>query len=96
VGVAVEDVAAARWCCVLEPVRPITLREIREGRKRIAGPSFRTPLVRLELGARFPDIRLKLENCSRSTPTSCAEQRTRVALLSDAERGRGVWDDQRR
>ena len=46
----------------LEPVRPITLSEIREARKRIAGTIVRTPLLRLELGPGFPDVRLKLEN----------------------------------
>ena len=46
----------------LPPVRPITLAEIKEAQKRIAGTILRTPLVRLELGPDFPDIRLKLEN----------------------------------
>src|SRR5207248_5469745 len=47
---------------ILEPVRPIELDEIHEARKRIAGTIVRTPVVRLELGPDFPDIRLKLEN----------------------------------
>src|SRR5881394_3527061 len=47
---------------ILEPVRPIELKEIREARSRITNTIFRTPLVRLELGPNFPDIRLKLEN----------------------------------
>ena len=46
----------------LEPVRPIALSEIRAARERIAKTIVRTPLVRLELGPEFPDIRLKLEN----------------------------------
>ena len=46
----------------LEAVRPIELAEIREARERIAGTIVRTPLVRLELGPDFPDIRLKLES----------------------------------
>ena len=46
----------------LDAVRRIELSEIREARKRIAGTIVRTPLVRLELGPGFPDIRLKLEN----------------------------------
>ena len=45
---------------VLEAVRPITLAEIQDARRRIAGTILRTPLVRLELGPGFPDIRLKL------------------------------------
>ena len=46
----------------LEAVRPIELAEIQEARRRIAHTIVRTPLVRLELGAAYPDIRLKLEN----------------------------------
>jgi hypothetical protein len=34
----------------LDPVRPISLAEIREARDRIAKTTIRTPLVRLELG----------------------------------------------
>ena len=61
----------------LEPVRPITLNEVRDARERITGAVMRTPLVRLELGADFPDIRLKLENCNRPTLTSCAARSMR-------------------
>ena len=49
----------------LEPVRAITLTEIREARERIARFIVRTPLVRLDLGPGYPDIRLKLENLQR-------------------------------
>ena len=45
-----------------EPIRPIKLSEIRAARERIANTVVRTPLIRLELGPEFPDIRLKLEN----------------------------------
>ena len=47
---------------ILEPVRPIELSEIQRARERIAKTIVRTPLIRLELGPDFPDIRLKLEN----------------------------------
>ena len=47
---------------ILEPVRPIQLSEIQRARERIAKTIVRTPLIRLELGPEFPDIRLKLEN----------------------------------
>jgi threonine dehydratase len=76
---------------VLEPVRPITLSEIRDARKRIAGTIVRTPLVRLELGPRFPDIRLKLENLQPINAYKLRGAANAVALLSDAERRRGVW-----
>jgi threonine dehydratase len=75
----------------LEPVRPITLGEIREARKRIAGTIIRTPLVRLELGPGFPDVRLKLENLQPINAYKLRGAANAVALLSDAERRRGVW-----
>ena len=75
----------------LEAVRPIELTEIREARKRIAGTCVRTPLVRLELGAGFPDIRLKLENLQPINAYKLRGAANAVAMLSDAERERGVW-----
>ncbi len=76
---------------MLEPVRPITLSEIREARARIAGTIVRTPLVRLELGPGFPDIRLKLENLQPINAYKLRGAANAVALLSEAERRRGVW-----
>ena len=75
----------------LEPVRPITLGEIRDARKRIAGIIIRTPLVRLDLGPGLPDVRLKLENLQPINAYKLRGAANAVALLSDAERGRGVW-----
>src|SRR5882672_4303403 len=75
----------------LEPVRPIALSEIREARKRIAGTIVRTPLVRVELGPDFPDIRLKLENLQPINAYKLRGAANAVAMLSDAERKRGVW-----
>src|SRR5438094_10053 len=75
----------------LEPVRPIALSEIRDARKRIAGTIVRTPLVRLELGPGFPDVRLKLENLQPINAYKLRGAANAVALLSDAERRRGVW-----
>jgi threonine dehydratase len=76
---------------VLESVRPITLSEIREARTRIAGTIVRTPLIRLDLGAGFPDVRLKLENLQPINAYKLRGAANAVALLSDAERRRGVW-----
>ena len=76
---------------MLEPVRPIALSEIRDARKRIAGTIVRTPLVRLELGPGFPDVRLKLENLQPINAYKLRGAANAVALLSDAERRRGVW-----
>ena len=74
-----------------EPVRPITLDEIREARARIAKTIIRTPLVRLELGPDFPDIRLKLENLQPINAYKLRGAANAVAMLSEAERQKGVW-----
>jgi threonine dehydratase len=75
----------------LEAVRPITLAEIREARGRIAGTIVRTPLVRLEMGPGFPDIRLKLENLQPINAYKLRGAANAVAMLSESERKRGVW-----
>jgi len=75
----------------LETVRPIELAEIRQARERIAGTIVRTPLVRLEMGPGFPDIRLKLENLQPINAYKLRGAANAVALLSEAERQRGVW-----
>src|SRR5690349_7112518 len=72
-------------------VRPIALDEIREARERIAGTIVRTPLIRLELGPGFPDIRLKLENLQPINAYKLRGAANAVALLPESERRRGVW-----
>jgi threonine dehydratase len=74
-----------------EPVRPIRLSEIQEARKRIARTIVRTPLIRLDLGPDFPDIRLKLENLQPINAYKLRGAANAVALLPDSERKRGVW-----
>ena len=74
-----------------DPVRPIQLSEIQEARKRIAQTIVRTPLVRLDLGPDFPDVRLKLENLQPINAYKLRGAANAVALLSDSERERGVW-----
>jgi len=76
---------------VLEPVRPIELSEIRAARERIAKTIVRTPLIRLDLGSTFPDVRLKLENLQPINAYKLRGAANAVALLSEEERGRGVW-----
>src|SRR5690242_18483279 len=76
---------------ILDPVRPIELSEIRTARERISNTIVRTPLVRLELGPEFPDIRLKLENLQPINAYKLRGAANAVALLPDAERRRGVW-----
>jgi threonine dehydratase len=75
----------------LEDVRPVDLAEIRAARLRIAGTIVRTPLIRLELGPEFPDIRLKLENLQPINAYKLRGAANAVAMLSEAERARGVW-----
>jgi threonine dehydratase len=67
------------------------LAEIREAGARIAGTILRTPLVRLELGPDYPDIRLKLENLQPINAYKLRGAANAVAMLSESERQRGVW-----
>jgi threonine dehydratase len=76
---------------VVEPVRPIALSEVRDAQRRIAGTIVRTPLIRLDLGPGQPDVRLKLENLQPISAYKLRGAANAVALLSDAERRRGVW-----
>src|SRR5215467_3238600 len=76
---------------MLEPVRPIELREIRAARERIAKTIVRTPLLHLELGAEFPDIRLKLENLQPINAYKLRGAANAVAALSETDRKHGVW-----
>ncbi len=76
---------------ILEPVRSIELAEIRAARRRIANTIVRTPLIRLQLGPEYPDIRLKLENLQPINAYKLRGAANAVALLSEGERERGVW-----
>lgn len=74
------------------PVRPIRIEEIREARERIRGVITRTPLVRLRhdvSGA--PEIWLKLETLQPINAFKIRGAANAVAMLSDAERAKGVW-----
>jgi threonine dehydratase len=75
----------------LDPVRRIGLAEIQEAQRRIRKTILRTPLVRLELGAGFPDIRLKLENLQPINAYKLRGAANAVAMLSESERKRGIW-----
>ncbi len=75
----------------LEAVRPIEMAEILAARERIAGTIVRTPLVRLELGPGYPDIRLKLENLQPINAYKLRGAANAVAMLAESERRRGVW-----
>ncbi len=75
----------------LETVRPIELVEIMQARERIAGTIVRTPLLRLEMGPEYPEIRLKLENLQPINAYKLRGAANAVAMLSETERQRGVW-----
>jgi threonine dehydratase len=78
-------------CSMLKPVRAIELLEIRDARQRIANIIVRTPLVRLELGPEFPDIRIKLETLQPINAYKLRGAANAVAMLSEADRKQGVW-----
>src|SRR5258707_15244708 len=75
----------------LERVRAITLADIQEARTRIARTIVRTPLLRFEMGPDYPDILLKLENLQPTNSYKLRGAVNAVAMLSDAERARGIW-----
>src|SRR5206468_11541891 len=70
----------------LDPVRPIKLDEIKDARQRIARTIVRTPLVPLELGPNFPDIRLKLENLKPINAYKLRGAANALALHSEQDR----------
>src|SRR5437763_2261450 len=76
---------------ILETIRQIELSEIQEAGQRIAKTIVRTPLIRLELGSEFPDIRLKLENLQPINAYKLRGAANAVAMLPQADRNRGVW-----
>jgi threonine dehydratase len=75
----------------LEATRPIDLADVQEARKRIGTAIVRTPLIRLELGSDYPDIRLKLENLQPINAYKLRGATNAVAMLPESKRKRGVW-----
>ena len=73
------------------PVRPVTIDEIRAARERIRGVIVRTPLIRLLHGTQAPEVWLKLENLQPINAFKLRGAANAVAMLSPAERARGVW-----
>src|SRR5690242_12517983 len=76
---------------MIPPVRPISIDDIEQARERIKGTVLRTPLIKLELGASAPDIRLKLENLQPTNAYKIRGGANAVAALSEEARARGVW-----
>ena len=69
----------------------IPLELIRAARERIGDAIVRTPLVRLNVDDAPAEIYLKLENLQPINAYKLRGAANAVALLSDAERKRGVW-----
>src|SRR6476469_8632068 len=76
---------------MIEPVRPIAIKDIQDARGRVAGTALRTPLVKLELGPDQREIDLKLENLQPTNAYKIRGATNAVARLSDEERAKGVW-----
>src|SRR5437762_5460092 len=76
---------------MIDPVRPIAIEDIEAARVRIAGTVLRTPLVKLDLGAGAPDIRLKLENLQPTNAYKIRGGANAVASLSEEALSKGVW-----
>lgn len=76
---------------MVDPVRPIAIEDIEQARERVAGTVLRTPLVKLDLGAGGPDVRLKLENLQPTNAYKIRGATNAVAKLSDEDRAKGVW-----
>jgi len=76
---------------MIEPVLPIAIEDIEQARERIADTVLRTPLVRLDLGSRAPEIWLKLENLQPTNAYKIRGATNAVSRLLDEQRARGVW-----
>jgi len=69
----------------------VTLDEMHAARERIRTTILRTPLVRLRYSDRGPAVYLKLENLQPINAFKLRGAANAVALLSPADRARGVW-----
>ena len=76
---------------MIDPVRPISLQDIERARENVGGTVLRTPLVRIDLGGEAPELYLKLENLQPTNAYKIRGAVNALAMLSDAERAKGVW-----
>jgi threonine dehydratase len=74
-----------------ENVRAISLSDVKNASKRIAGTVLRTPLVRLDIGPEYPEVLLKLENLQPTNSYKLRGAVNAVAMLSEVDRNLGVW-----
>jgi len=75
----------------LPSIRPIELSEVKDARARVYETALRTPLIKLDLGSDYPDIRLKLENIQPTNSYKIRGAANAVANLNDEARAKGVW-----
>jgi threonine dehydratase len=75
----------------IEAVRPVTLQEIEQARRRIAGTITRTPLIRWNVEEGAPEIYLKLENLQPINAFKLRGAANAISMLPEKERSRGVW-----
>ena len=74
----------------LDDAMPVTLADIEDARRRIAGTALRTPLVRLNGFDVSPEIYLKLENLQPIGSFKIRGAANAMAHLSPAQLERGV------
>jgi threonine dehydratase len=74
----------------LDDAMPVTLADIEDARRRIAGTALRTPLVRLNGFDVSPEIYLKLENLQPIGSFKIRGAANAMAHLSPAQLARGV------
>jgi len=72
-------------------MNPISLDEVEQARRRIAGSVLRSPLVRFYADDAPADIYLKLENLQPTGSFKVRGAGNAISLLSDRERQQGVY-----
>jgi len=72
-------------------MNPISLDEVEQARKRIAGSILRSPLVHLGVDDAPADIYLKLENLQPTGSFKVRGAGNAISVLSDREREQGVY-----
>jgi len=73
---------------IIQPIRPIELREIQEARQRIAKTIVRRPLLRLDLGPDFPISGSSWKNLQPVNPYKLRGVANALAMLSEADSAR--------
>jgi len=75
----------------MQPIRRVSIDEVRAARERIGRDAIRTPLVRLPVDDAPAEIWLKLENLQPIGSFKIRGAANTIALAPEAELARGVW-----